>query len=255
MRGLGGAPRLSPSPASLKLPLPPADMCTGTWGFTVANPLTDSGQCNTNMLHFTIETTWGQRASSCCQRQDGFGQAGLRGGADAQPGPINGGNREAGIHRAPGSRCPSQTQPLPQARASRTPRPGSCPQGCRPCRRRRWPEPQLQHDHAGAAGLLEEREALLEAGQAALRDRFGPHRGEESLQVRGRRGQGMTSRRHRPLPGLRRLAGLGFPSREGVPRAFTHRAVRGVENRQSARCPAQHSARGCGHCGCVTRGP
>ncbi|XP_054566669.1 sorting nexin-20 isoform X2 [Eptesicus fuscus] len=50
-------------------------------------------------------------------------------------------------------------------------------------RRRGQPERPLQHDHAGAAGVLEGREGRLEAREAALRDRLGPHRGGDAVQM------------------------------------------------------------------------
>lgn len=82
---------------------------------------------------------------------------------------------------------PSQAWP-PRARA------WSKASGCCSCRRGRQPERPLQHDHAGAAGVLAGREGQLEAREAALRDRLGPHRGGEAVQVCGKHRGGAAGR-------------------------------------------------------------
>lgn len=100
--------------------------------------------------------------------QDGFSQMGPRVGL--MPGsPRSWGDGGWGSHSSPGNPTSHPGRP-------RHPRPGLAPRarawskasGCCSCRRGRQPGRPLGHDHAGAAGVLAQREGQLEAGEAAL---------------------------------------------------------------------------------------
>lgn len=100
-----------------------------------------------------------------------------------------------------------------------------CLKGAVLCRCPQQPQPQLQHDHRGAAGVLAKGEALLEARQAALRGRVRPHRGEKSLQVCGKIRRGWCALHHLP-PNPGRVGGASaFPTVTWAQRPWTHRVL------------------------------
>lgn len=171
-------------------------------------PAGRSGAWDTrHTLHFATRAAWGGGATSGRPCRAGWVQpGGAQGRADAWLAPFlvgwgRGSHSSSGNHMSHPGR-PRQTQGHPTHTQAWPPhaRAWSKASGCCSCRRGRQPERPLQHDHAGAAGVLAGREGQLEAREAALRDRLGPHRAGEAVQVCGKH-RGRVCGPRLPQPG------------------------------------------------------
>lgn len=164
---------------------------SGAWVSPGANLQAGSGWCNTNVPHLAMENPAGGRgwAIRLCCSQVGAGVWAGGGGVGEGVGWL------FQIWTPPSQTDPAVSpDPCPQNALTWC----KCLKGAVLCRRPQQPQPQLQHDHRGAAGVLAKGEALLEARQAALRGRVRPHRGEKSLQVCGKIRRGWCALHHLP---------------------------------------------------------